>query len=447
MFSMKKFCLLLIVLLSLQGIYAQQTPEQIKRRKARRAKANTEQKKTTQKKDSTATASIEKDNSKENTPKKKEKNSIPRDKVFKQEVVSKNLKGKHMIKIFIPKEYQLNEKKFSLAIVLDADDLFDTYVGISKMFNTQGKIPNQIIIGVPQTLDKRIQSYGYNTTSSYPTVSATDFFNFIDKELIAFMKKNYRIGKFKTIVGKDLTANFTNYFMFKEKPTFSAYLNINPAYAPRIPEYLQFYISRITENSYFYYLSHGKNSYRRSKEVIDLVNTELTNQDSKHFNYKYEYFDTKSDLVSTPQSIAQGLDFIFSLYSGITKDEYNKNVVFLSPVAAMEYLVYKYENINYIFGEELNIRIEDFYAIEQIVMDKEEAIYLKEFGEMALKYHPESPAGNYYLGQHYERNLEYNSALISYKKGFSKIKPGSPFANGYYKNVTRASKLLKASSY
>jgi len=143
------------------------------------------------------------------------------------------------------------------------------------------------------------------------------------------------------------------------------------------------------------------------------------------------------------QGIAGSLAFIFDQYSAISKEEFKSKVANLSPPEAIEYLEKKYVEIEYLFGANIKIRERDIYAIESIILDKEDGDYLIDFGKMINRLYPKSPIGDYYIGRYYETGQEFKKALKYYKNGFSKIDSEDPNKEGYYQNVERVLELRK----
>ena len=114
---------------------------------------------------------------------------------FAQEIVEKDIHSTYLsevkvVKVFIPESYEANKNKYPLTIVLDADELFDSYVAISKLFSKRNKIPAQIIVGISQDIEVfRQRDYGFHLNNSYPTNLSMNTYEYIDKELIPFMKE------------------------------------------------------------------------------------------------------------------------------------------------------------------------------------------------------------------------------------------------------------------
>ena len=57
-------------------------------------------------------------------------------------------------------------------------------------------------------------------------------------ELMPYIEKTYRTEKFKVAVGHGITANFINYYLFKDIPLFNAYVSLSPELAPDMQMFL-----------------------------------------------------------------------------------------------------------------------------------------------------------------------------------------------------------------
>ncbi len=358
---------------------------------------------------------------------------------------SQELNASRIIKIHVPKSYKEDgDRVYPLTIILDSEYLFDIYVANAKLFANKDKAPEQIIVGITQNQSspkERYQDCEYDNINSMPTAKSTAFYKFIRNELLTYMDNNYRISPFKTIVGNTLTANFINYFMIEKTPAFQAYVNLNPSYAPDILSMLHDKIPTVEENI-FYYMISGTYNGARNKKVVEVDNL-LKSSQNELFNYRFDEVDNSTKEASIGQGIASSLAFIFDQYSAISKEEFKNKVAKLSPPEAIEYLEKKYVEIEYLFGANIKIRERDIYAIEGIVLDKEDGDYLEEFGKMINRLYPNSPIGDYYIGRYYETGKNYKKALKYYKNGFTKIASDDPNKEGYYQNVERVLALRK----
>ncbi|MHB1106647.1 MAG: alpha/beta hydrolase, partial [Lutibacter sp.] len=84
---------------------------------------------------------------------------------------SRELNDDRILKIYVPPGYADDESKlYPLTIVLDAEYLFDVYVGNSILFSAKEKAPEQIIVGINQNqFNERIKDCAYSEENSLPT--------------------------------------------------------------------------------------------------------------------------------------------------------------------------------------------------------------------------------------------------------------------------------------
>lgn len=97
----------------------------------------------------------------------------------------------------------------------------------------------------------------------------------------------------------------------------------------------------------------------------------------------------------------------------------------------------KYLEIEFWFGSSLGIRERDIYAIEKIIIEKENGDRLLDFGKMILKIYPSSHLGDYYIGKYYETGKNIKRAITHYKIGYGKMDPANPNADAFYENILR----------
>ncbi len=366
---------------------------------------------------------------------------------FKSVELSGELNSERTLKIYVPESYKQDSSRvYPLAIVLDAEYLFDVYVANSKLFALKDKAPEQIVVGIYQNQKNERKTDCEVSLNSMLTQSSSKFYKFIKNELLNHIENNYRISPFKTIVGNTITANFSNYFLVEQNQIFNAYININPSYAQDIGDLFRGKVPSLDSNTYYYLNSGNYNSEKKDK-AIETVYYTLKNFENENFKYKYDKFDNSTKVSSIGQSISGALAHIFEMYSSISKEEFDNEVADLSPAEAIEYLEKKYVEIQYSFGANLKIRQRDIFAVESIILDKEEGDYLEEFGKMINRLYPESPIGDYYIGQYHETGNDLKKALKYYKNGFAKISGDDPNADGYFQNVERVlakQKSLKA---
>ncbi len=354
------------------------------------------------------------------------------------------------LKIYTPKGYENDTiYKYPVSIILNDTYLFDMAVGNAKLFAQEDFAPKQIIVGIPTDIrpNKDVSIIKQNLSF---TKNSKVFYSFIKDELLKYLKAEYKLSPFSTIIADRQTANFAMYFFNEPKPLFNAYIILDPTidneFINRFKAYDMERLKNI-DNSYFLYMN---NTTLEDKGYI---------RDFKNFKFYAESFELKNlkvsiELFEKPlnsiscigEGLSKAYSMIFDKYKRITKREFEEKIKDLDPLTAIEYLENKYIEIDYLYGTNLNVRLEDFYAIENIVMDQQNGDYLRVLGDFALIKHPQSPLGDYYMGRFYEKGKDYERADSYYKSGYGKLKASDPMADAFYQNIKRVQNLLKNSS-
>ena len=154
--------------------------------------------------------------------------------VIYEEFNSTMLGESRQLKIQLPRNYDENtEKVYPIVIVLDGDYLFEPVAGNVDYFSFWEDMPESIVVGIMQG-ESRYEDCAYDESNFLPADKGADFFEFIGLELIPYIDANYRTAKFLIAVGHDFTANFINYYLFKNPPLFNGYINLSPDLAPSI---------------------------------------------------------------------------------------------------------------------------------------------------------------------------------------------------------------------
>jgi len=364
---------------------------------------------------------------------------------FSQKMIQKSLESTFLdsnrnISIYIPEGYEKNNfKNYPLTIVLDEEYLFDAYVGNAVLFAKKDKAPKQIVVAISMEETKGAD-ISFDINSGQLTASAQNFYNFIRDEVLFYMESNYRTSPFITLVGQGYSANLITHFLQEDTAFINSFICINPSFSDFIGSELQSYnlLKFGKEDNTFYFYTNNSTSFSSDKQIqIDQVQKGVSTLGMKNFNVINDVISTSSSVSAMSEAIPRALTKVFEVYSGITKEEFDKNIKDLAPLDAISYLENKYLEIQFLFGSDLGIRKNDIYAIENIIMEKENGDRLRDFGKMILKLYPSSPLGDYYIGKYYESGKMYKKAIKQYKIGYGKMDPSDPNADAFYENILR----------
>jgi hypothetical protein len=365
--------------------------------------------------------------------------------VFGQQILTTTIESDYLetsrdVRIYIPKSYELDSvKNYPLAIVFDAEFLFDIYVGNSVLFASKDKAPEQIVVGINMAETRKNDTY-FNINTGKLNSKNRAFYEFIRDEVTFYMESNYRTSPFISLIGTGTSANLISQFLKEPKPVFNAYVCINPIFSDFIRKQMQdFALERYgNEDNTFYLYTNNSNTFSPKRQtLINQLQTFLGNYEIENFNIVNDYITTKSSISTIGEAIPRAITKVFELYSAISKDEFDNKIKNLSPGDAIAYLENKYIEIEFLFGSNLGIREQDVFAIESIIIDKENGDYLRDFGKMISKLFPFSPLGDYYIGRYYEEGKMIKKALKHYKIGYGKMDPSDPNADKFYENILR----------
>jgi predicted alpha/beta superfamily hydrolase len=364
---------------------------------------------------------------------------------FSQKTIQKNLESIFLnsnrnISIYIPEGYEKdNLKNYPLTIVLDEEYLFDAYVGNAVLFAKKDKAPKQIVVAISMEETKGAD-ISFDINSGQLTSSAQSFYTFIRDEVLFYMESNYRTSPFITLVGQGYSANLITHFLKEDTAFINSFICINPSFSDFIGTELQSYdlLKFGKEDNTFYFYTNNSTSFSADKQIqIDQIQKGLSTLEVTNFHIINDVINTSSSVSAMSEAIPRALTKVFEVYSGITKEEFDRNIKDLAPLDAISYLENKYLEIEFLFGSSLGIRKNDIYAIENIIIEKENGDRLRDFGKMILKLYPTSPLGDYYIGKYYETGKMIKKALKQYKIGYGKMDPADPNADAFYENILR----------
>ena len=359
---------------------------------------------------------------------------------IQKKLTSDNLASDRNLRIYIPEGYERDSlKNYPLTVILDEAYLFDAYVGNAVLFAKKDKAPKQIVVGVTMEATKG-KDVSFDRNSGRLSSTANNFYNFIRDEVIFYMESNYRTSPFISLVGYGYSANLVSHFLKENTAFINSFICINPNFSDFIGSQLQSYNLQkfAKEDNTFYLYINNSSSFSEDKQIkVNQIQKGLSSLEIKNFNVIDDFIETPSSVSAISEAIPRALTKIFEVYSAISKEEYDKNIKDLSPEDAITYLENKYIEIEFLFGTNLGIREKDIYAIENIIIEKENGDKLRDFGKMILKLFPSSPLGDYYIGRYYESGKMFKKALKYYKIGYGKMDPADKNADAFYENILR----------
>ncbi len=334
----------------------------------------------------------------------------------KDSVMFKKQKVYRELTISLPPSYSKETKKsYPLLFLLDGDYLFDPFQGALSYGNYWDDLPEVIIVGIKQERE-RDDDCAIDTTTGLPDEKGEDFFEFIGGELMPYIQNKYRVSPFKIIAGHDLTASFMNFYLYKDAPLFNAYISLSPQLAldmeTRIPERLATFKQNI-----FYYQSSSDGDIRKLKGKITSLDENMKAVVNENLNYKYDEFKGASHYSLVLYSIPNALYQFFATYQPISDTEFQEKIIKLES-GYVTYLKNKYDLLEKALSIKMNIRINDFKAIEAAILKNKAYAELEQLAQLSRKMYPKSMLGDYQMAQLYENTGDIKNAVKYYQNAF-----------------------------
>ncbi|TCI92660.1 alpha/beta hydrolase-fold protein [Tenacibaculum sp. M341] len=369
-------------------------------------------------------------------------------KIITKKIVSQEFNRDRIAKIYVPEEHETDTiRKYPVAIVLDDDYLFDIYVGNSKIYANADLTPKQIVVGLD--VDSRFnQDVSIVKKSGNLTTVSKKFYNYIKKELIPYLEANYKTSPYFTIVGDRDAGNFLLHFLKEQNPIFNSYVSISPKLSPQTLRLVSnFDLKRLDEidNQFYLYVSSNPYEKQERKELHQQLKKGLEELGTEKLHIAFNDFKGEANKpTALVKALPDAFTNIFELYPRISKEEYDEKIKDLDPLEAIKYLESKYLEIEYLYGTNLNVRFQDIYAIEGIVIDKLDGDYLRVLGDFVMIKHPKSHLGEYYVGKYHELGKDYEKALFYYKEAYGKMELSDKNTEAFYENIIRVEEALKS---
>ena len=322
------------------------------------------------------------------------------------------------LKIQLPRNYEENsEKYYPLIVVFDGDYLFEVVAGNVDYYSYWDDMPEAIVVGVNQD-GSRSEDCNISMEDYLPSKTGAQFYDFIENELLNFMSENYRTLNLRVAIGHGKTANFINYYLFKDRPVFNAFVVLSPSLSSVMEENLTNRLSLESKSKTFYYLSTAALDLKRNHKQIMALNNNISAIENENLLYGFDNFEAANHYSLVAQSIPKALQSIFLVFQPISKEEYKNHILTLE-TSPVDYLIEKYDMIETLFGIKKQILVNDFRAIAAAIQKTKQFEYFKELGKIANKQHPNTVLASFYIARYYEETGKPKKAMDIYRSAYT----------------------------
>jgi predicted alpha/beta superfamily hydrolase len=201
--------------------------------------------------------------------------SIGEIKTIKSKVLAEN----RTLNIYLPDSYN-NKEKYPVIYLLDgsANEDFLHITGLVQFFNMTFNMPKTIIVGIANVDRKRDFTFPAKLEQfkkMHPiTGGSLKFIDFIEKELLPYMKANYKINDTSYLLGQSLGGLVSTEILLKKPDLFTNYIIVSPslwwddeALLKEAPTLL----NRQTDSKKWVYISVGTEGKKMEEGAASLV--------------------------------------------------------------------------------------------------------------------------------------------------------------------------------
>jgi uncharacterized protein len=333
-------------------------------------------------------------------------------------ITSQKLNEDRVITVSLPPSYDKNPgQRFPLLVLLDGDFLLDPFQGALGYGYYWDDLPEVVIVAIHQNKNnERETDTTVDEATGLPSEKGEKFFEFLGMELLPSIQKQYRIAPFKIIAGLDVTAAFLNFYLYKDNPVFNAYISMSPELPLDMETYLPERLKAIPQPIY-YYQSSADGDVKAMRDRILAMDTEIKKITNPTLNYKFDDFIGASHYSLVLHSIPNALYQIFSVYQPISTTEFQEKIAKL-PSGYVEYLRNKYDILEKTLNLKLQIRLNDFKAIEAAILKNKAYAEFDQLAQLARKNYPRTMLADYHLALMYEKNGDTKKAAKAYQSAF-----------------------------
>ncbi|WP_372766653.1 alpha/beta hydrolase-fold protein [Lutibacter sp.] len=363
----------------------------------------------------------------------------------KDSIYSKTFNEQKQFWVQLPENYNpKSPEKFPVVYILDGGVQLKTLGTVYE--NYWGHyLPNMILVGISNSTNRTRDL----TTSQIKMRSGTEmdentggaekFTQYIEKELIPFIDKNYPTTPYRTLIGHSYAGLFTINMLINHNSLFKNYIAIDPSLDWDNQKLLKQAKGKLTSEIFkgkSLFVSMSAEQLHMWDETITVENlmentseftlfprsiiefsnyAELHKESGLNFSWKI-YPEDLHQTVPLP-SIRDGLVFLFKWFQFKNPPKYNNPETTIEELTELLNTQAKIYAEN--FGYSAPPMIEELftgYGYMNMQMGAPEKA--KFFFEMGVKYYPKSANSYDSLAEYYESQEDYSNALKNIKIAF-----------------------------
>lgn len=353
---------------------------------------------------------------KNNATLEKDSNQIS---IATKHVISSNILNEdRAILISLPEGYEKTAANYPVLVLTDGVQNIKHVIGSIELLTRTGSIPPIIVVGIKST--NRTKDFSPTVSANSPgSGNGPNYLEFIENEVLPFVKSNYRTHPFTILEGHSLGGVFTAYALLEKPDLFDAHLIMSPSFWWNDEEFIKksgtfFKANPNLEKVLYFSIGENESSatWGMRKELSKFVDS-LKAHKPKNLRFKHTEFKNEGHMSSPLLGTYFGLKWIFSdmLYTDKQLENYTDKAFLAHEQKMMD----KY-------GSEAKQSAESYLMLSNYVSSKKKYKSAITILERAIEVYDFDVFLKYNLAKSYEKNKNIPQAIATYKAAIATSK-------------------------
>ncbi len=217
-------------------------------------------------------------------------------------ITSQILNQDRDIQVYLPNSYQNSTDRYPVLYILDGQWFFANGVAIQKSLRTPGAIPEMIVVGIKNSNPLRRALFNKERAK---------FTSFLKDEVISFIDSNFRTTKERVIFGWEAAAYYISKMILEEKNLFAGAIITDGGLAPE--KTVQNFNS--DKDIYLYMANSRKDIYYIDSS--DAFNEVLLKHNPKNLIWKYELLNEEIHETLPHLAMYNGVRYYYHNYDAL----------------------------------------------------------------------------------------------------------------------------------
>ncbi len=343
--------------------------------------------------------------------------------------------------IYTPDSYDQSTATYPVIYLLDGDGHLLHTAGTTQFLARNGKMPEAIIVGLPNTDRTRDLTPALSSPNeNFPTAGGADtFLSFIGDELAPYIEANYRTAPYRILIGHSFGGLFSVNALMKRPELFNAHISISPSLwwdnKGLLPK-AEVFFDENRQLKNFYYMTMGNEGGAMLSGAWGFAGI-MEEKAPRTYNWHFELMEEETHGSIPLRSTYDGLEM---LYDGWTIGDFSLTLFQGGMAAIDEHYAALSERFGYtIETPEADVNRAGYILIQREKFDDAIAAF-----ERNISNFPGSVNAYDSAGDGYKAKGDIKQAVAHYEKACNMGKASNhPNAAVYCNNLAEAKKSME----